>query len=200
MQTTNITHIAHLVELCSQHGIRHVVLSPGSRNAPLIIAFDEHSQIKTWLIHDERSAAFFALGIADALNEPVAIACTSGSAPLNYSPAVAEAYYRNVPLFILTADRPVALIDQGDGQTIRQKNVFQNFVKNSFELPDFSIETDLKKSDEIANQALLSLTQIPKAPVHLNIPLSEPLYGIAELKSVPVKKLNDQAAIHSFIR
>jgi 2-succinyl-5-enolpyruvyl-6-hydroxy-3-cyclohexene-1-carboxylate synthase len=100
MQTTNITHIAHLVELCSQHGIRHVVLSPGSRNAPLIIAFDEHSQIKTWLIHDERSAAFFALGIADALNEPVAIACTSGSAPLNYSPAVAEAYYRNVPLFI----------------------------------------------------------------------------------------------------
>ena len=192
MQTTNITHIAHLVELCSQHGIRHVVLSPGSRNAPLIIAFDEHSQIKTWLIHDERSAAFFALGIADALNEPVAIACTSGSAPLNYSPAVAEAYYRNVPLFILTADRPVALIDQGDGQTIRQKNVFQNFVKNSFELPDFSIETDLKKSDEIANQALLSLTQIPKAPVHLNIPLSEPLYGIAELKSVPEKKLNDQ--------
>lgn len=194
MQTTNITHIAHLVELCSQHGIRHVVLSPGSRNAPLIIAFDEHPQIKTWLIHDERSAAFFALGIADALNEPVAIACTSGSAPLNYAPAVAEAYYRNVPLFILTADRPVALIDQGDGQTIRQKNVFHNFVKNSFELPDFSVETDVNKSDEIANQALLSLTQIPKAPVHLNIPLSEPLYGISELKTIPTKKVNDQTA------
>lgn len=187
MQTTNITHIAHLIELCSLYGIRHVVLSPGSRNAPLIIAFDEHPEIKTWLVHDERSAAFFALGIADALNEPVAIACTSGSAPLNYSPAIAEAYYRNVPLFILTADRPVALIDQGDGQTIRQKNVFSNFVKASFELPDFSIENDLKKSDDIVNESLQTLTQIPKAPVHLNIPLSEPLYGIAELTTRPEK-------------
>lgn len=188
MITTNITHIAHLAELCFQYDIRHVVLSPGSRNAPLIIAFDEHPGIKTWLIHDERCAAFFALGIADATKEPVAIACTSGSAPLNYAPAISEAYYRNIPLFILTADRPVSLIDQGDGQTIRQKNVFQNFVKASFELPDFSVANDLQKSDEIVNESLNVLTQIPKAPVHLNIPLNEPLYGIAELTTVPEKK------------
>src|SRR5688572_21221782 len=114
MITTDLTHIAHLVEICFQRGIRHVVLSPGSRNAPLIIAFDEHPGIRTWLIHDERSAAFFALGIADATHEPVAIACTSGSAPLNYAPALSEAYYRNVPLLVLTADRPVSMIDQGD--------------------------------------------------------------------------------------
>lgn len=185
MTTTNLTHIAHLVEICYQRGIRHVVLSPGSRNAPLIIAFDEHPGIKTWLIHDERVAAFFALGIADNTREPVAIACTSGSAVLNYSPAIAEAYYRQVPLFILTADRPVAWIDQGDGQTIRQKNVFQNFVKASHEMPDFSESDNLTFSDQVVNDALDALLTIPKAPVHLNIPLSEPLYGTAEITTVP---------------
>jgi 2-succinyl-5-enolpyruvyl-6-hydroxy-3-cyclohexene-1-carboxylate synthase len=190
--TTSITHIAHLAELCFQHGIKNIVLSPGSRNAPLIIAFDEHPGIKTWLIHDERCAAFFALGMADALNEPVAIACTSGSAPLNYSPAISEAYYRRIPLLILTADRPLALIDQGDGQTIRQKNVFQNFVKSSFELPDFSIENKIETSDNLVNDALQRLNEIPAAPVHINIPLSEPLYGSAELKSKPEIKLREK--------
>ncbi|MBI3136431.1 MAG: 2-succinyl-5-enolpyruvyl-6-hydroxy-3-cyclohexene-1-carboxylic-acid synthase [Bacteroidetes bacterium] len=185
MITTDITHIAHLVEICYQRGIRHAVLSPGSRNAPLIIAFDEHPGIRTWLIHDERCAAFFALGIADATHQPVAIACTSGSAPLNYAPAISEAYYRQVPLLILTADRPVALVDQGDGQTIRQKNVFQNFVKASFELPDFSAGGELHVSDVNVNEALDVLVASPQAPVHINIPLSEPLYGTAALKTTP---------------
>lgn len=192
MITTNITHIAHLAELCFQHGIKNIVLSPGSRNAPLIIAFDEHPGIKTWLIHDERCAAFFALGLADALYEPVAIACTSGSAPLNYSPAISEAYYRRIPLLILTADRPLALIDQGDGQTIRQKNVFQNFVKSSFELPDFTLETKTENSDKRVNDALVLLNEIPSAPVHINIPLSEPLYGVSELTTKPEFKLSQK--------
>jgi len=185
MPTTNLTHIAHLVEICAKRGVKHVVLSPGSRNAPLIIAFDEHPEIKTYLIHDERSAAFFAIGLAEALNEPVAITCTSGSAPLNYSPGIAEAYYRNIPILVLTADRPIAFIDQGDGQTIRQKNVFQNYIKASFELPDFSLMNDLNSSDEIVNQAINQLIQNPQGPVHVNIPLNEPLYGITDLVALP---------------
>lgn len=185
MITTNHTHVAHLVELCYQHGLRHVVISPGSRNAPLIIAFDEHPGIKTWLIHDERCAAFFALGLIDATGEAVAVTCTSGSAPLNYAPAIAEAYYRRKPLLILTADRPVTLVDQGDGQTIRQKNVFSNYTKACFELPDFSAIDDLSSSDKIFNQALLLLKKNPAGPVHVNIPLSEPLYGRSELTSTP---------------
>jgi len=180
MPTTNITHIAHLVEICVKRGIKHVVLSPGSRNAPLIIAFDEHPEIKTYLIHDERCAAFFAIGLSEELNEPVAITCTSGSAPLNYAPGIAEAFYRNIPILVLTADRPIALIDQGDGQTIRQKNVFHNYIKSEFELPDFSLLNEIEISDEIVNQAMDSLLSKPKAPVHINIPLSEPLYGITE--------------------
>lgn len=189
MITTNHTHIAHLAELCVFHDIHHIVISPGSRNAPLIIAFDEHPDIKTYLIHDERSAAFFALGLADALQKPVAVVCTSGSAPLNYAPAIAEAYYRNVPLLILTADRPIALVDQGDGQTIRQKNVFANYIKASFELPDFSLtEASLKKSNEIIHNAFNELCSVAQGPVHINIPLSEPLYVTEELQSMPERK------------
>lgn len=185
MITTNHKHVAHLAEICYQHGLRHVVVSPGSRNAPLIIAFDEHPGIKTWLIHDERSAAFFALGLIDATGEPVAVTCTSGSAPLNYAPAIAEAYYRRKPLLILTADRPLLLVDQGDGQTIRQKNVFTNYIKASFELPDFSVETDLSLSDKIVNDAIHELKKNARGPVHVNIPLNEPLYGRAELTTKP---------------
>lgn len=181
MHTTSFKHIAHLAEICYLHGVRHIVLSPGSRNAPLIVAFDEHPGIKTWLIHDERSAAFFALGISDALNEPVAIACTSGSAPLNYAPAIAEAYYRQARLLVLTADRPVAWVDQGDGQTIRQKNVFSNYIKASFELPE-----EVTGSDLVANEALHALNQIPRGPAHINIPLEEPLYKRAEQEVNPV--------------
>lgn len=196
MPTTNLTHIAHLVEICAKRGVKHVVLSPGSRNAPLIIAFDEHPEIKSYLIHDERCAAFFAIGLAEALNEPVAICCTSGSAPLNYAPGIAEAYYRNIPLLILTADRPIALIDQGDGQTIRQKNVFQNFVKASFELPDFSLMNEINSSDETANRAIHQLLQKPQSPVHLNIPLSEPLYAITDLKPAPkIENFETQIAL-----
>jgi len=185
MQTTNISHIAHLVEICTQRGIKNVVLSPGSRNAPLIIAFDEHPEIKTYLVHDERCAAFFAIGISESLKQPVAICCTSGSAPLNYAPAIAEAYYRSIPILVLTADRPVALIDQGDGQTIRQKNIFHNFIKAEFELPDFSVLADLKLSDKIINDAINNLITKPSAPVHINIPLNEPLYGITEVSFIP---------------
>ena len=188
MKTTNIKHVAHLVELCVAHGISKVVISPGSRNAPLIIGFDAHPQIEFFIIHDERSAAFFALGLSEATGEPVAITCTSGSAPINYGPAISEAYYRSIPLLVLTADRPVEWVDQGDGQTIRQKHLFQNFIKADFELPSAQDETVLELSDCIVNEALNALNQVPKGPIHINVPLTEPLYGTEELEELPIVK------------
>lgn len=173
MQTTSFTHIAELAERLVQNNISKVVISPGSRNAPLIIAFDSHPSIETFVIHDERSAAFFALGMADELGEGVAVVCTSGSAPLNYAPAIAEAYYRQVPLLVLTADRPERLIDQGDGQCIRQFDVFSNYIKSFFQINEQTSSFQV----ELALKALMSS---PKGPVHVNIPLEEPLYGVSE--------------------
>lgn len=186
MNTTKISHVAHLIETCVQHGVTKVVISPGSRNAPLIIGFDSHPKIEVFVVHDERSAAFFAMGMAEETKSPVAITCTSGSAPINYAPAISEAYYRNIPLIVITADRPSQLVDQGDGQTIRQKNLYQNFIKGSYELPNFPSKIDRIVSDEIANEALNTAMQIPKGPVHVNVPLAEPLYLTQELSTAPI--------------
>src|SRR5690554_2577224 len=117
-----ISHFVHL-------NIQHIVFSPGSRNAPLVIAIQQHDFFKSIVIPDERSAAFYALGMAQQLNEPVVLICTSGSAVLNYYPAVAEAFYQNTPLLVISADRPIDYIDQGDGQTIRQENALKNHVR-----------------------------------------------------------------------
>ncbi len=190
MQTTKITAIAHLVEICVQYGLSKVVISPGSRNAPLIIAFDAHPSIDVFIIHDERSAAFFALGLAESSGNPVAICCTSGSAAINYAPAIAEAYYRTIPLLVLTADRPLEWVDQGDGQTIRQNHLFANFIKADFNLPNASVHTDPKESDEIVNQAFNLLIETPKAPVHINIPLTEPLYEMQPMETKPTVKID----------
>lgn len=200
MKTTSFKHIAQLVDFCFQAGITNVVISPGSRNAPLIIAFDEHPKIKTWLIHDERSAAFFALGISDATKQPVAICCTSGSAILNYAPAVAEAYYRRVPLLVLSADRPLSYIDIGDGQTIRQNNVLTNFVKASFSLPDASVANQLQISNQLASEFLNELIAEPQAPIHVNIPLEEPLYEVNEFdsKSIFLLKKTQSQILNDF--
>jgi 2-succinyl-5-enolpyruvyl-6-hydroxy-3-cyclohexene-1-carboxylate synthase len=163
-----------VIATCVAHNLKHVVISPGSRNAPLIIGFKNHNQFKTYSITDERSAAFFALGMAQQLKEPVALVCTSGSAVLNYYPAVAEAFYSNIPLLILSADRPKHLIDIGDGQTIRQENVFENHILFSanlcenFENKNIQIEL-LKKAFQVAT--------LQFGPVHVNIPFDEPLYN-----------------------
>ncbi|MGY8926797.1 MAG: thiamine pyrophosphate-binding protein, partial [Flavobacteriales bacterium] len=117
MKTTDKSGVSFFINECVRFGMRKVVCSPGSRNAPLIIAIDEHPKIEAIVIHDERCAAFFAMGMAQQLKEPVAVVCTSGSAMLNYFPAVAEAYYQCIPLVVISADRPAELINQGDGQT-----------------------------------------------------------------------------------
>jgi 2-succinyl-5-enolpyruvyl-6-hydroxy-3-cyclohexene-1-carboxylate synthase len=162
-----------VIASCVANKIEHVVISPGSRNAPLTIGFTNHSKIKTYSIVDERCAAFFALGIAQQLQKPVAIVCTSGSALLNYYPAIAEAFYSNIPLVVISADRPAHLIDIGDGQTIRQENVFENHILESISLNgNLNIEDSIKEMiDETLNISILR-----KGPVHINVPFDEPLY------------------------
>jgi len=169
--------VISLVQICHLKGIRKIVFSPGSRNAPLIIAFNEHGGFETFSIHDERSAAFFALGMAQQTGETVAIVSTSGSASLNYAPAIAEAFYQRIPLLVLTADRPPEWIDQGDSQTMRQRNLYQNFIKKSFEIRYETTNMDeLWYNSRMYNEAINDTRIEPKGPVHINIPLREPLY------------------------
>lgn len=161
----------NLLEICREKGLKHIVISPGSRNAPLTIGFTNQDSFTCYSIADERCAAFFALGMAQQLKEPVAVVCTSGSALLNYYPAVAEAFYSQIPLVIISADRPQSKIDIGDGQTIRQENVFANHSLYNANLTEVaSEENDLKI------QEALFTAKNKKGPVHINIPFEEPLY------------------------
>lgn len=178
-KTTDKIHIQHLVEICYKKGLRDVVLSPGSRNAPLIIAFDAKGTFNINVVVDERAAAFYALGKAQQNKTGVILVCTSGTALLNYAPAVAEAYYQRIPLLILSADRPTEWIDQGAGQSIRQDNVYANFIRASYTLPQI-VDKDSKNlwySDRLVNEGINKMTFPVKGPVHINIPLSEPLYN-----------------------
>ncbi|MDA0195976.1 MAG: 2-succinyl-5-enolpyruvyl-6-hydroxy-3-cyclohexene-1-carboxylic-acid synthase [Bacteroidetes bacterium] len=171
--------IIDLAEICTQKGITDAVISPGSRNAPITIAFARHPGIKTYVIPDERSAGFIALGLSQYLNKPVVLICTSGSAVYNYSPAVAEAFYSHVPLIILSADRPPEWIDQKDGQTIHQKNIFGDHVKQSFEFPDTYEHPDIQwHCHRIVNEAINASIHNQQGPIHINIPLREPFYPI----------------------
>ena len=192
-----------IVQFCAAKNIQHIVISPGSRNAPLTKGFTANSFFTTYSIVDERAAAFFALGIAQQIQQPVAVVCTSGSALLNYYPAVAEAFYSDIPLVVLSADRMPHRIDIGDGQTIRQTQVFEPHLEAAAYLtPDVShatatllahpSQTLLSKSatekeikerqDQIQSENEKAINQVLDTalaqcgPVHLNIPLEEPLY------------------------
>ena len=172
-----------IIASCIVNEIEHIVISPGSRNAPLIIGFNESEKCKTLSVVDERSAAFFALGIAQQTRKPVALLCTSGSALLNYYPAIAEAFYNNIPLVVISADRPAHLIDVGDGQTIRQENVFGNHILFSANLGGGNDRELIKKALQTAIEK--------KGPVHINVPFEDPLYEkiAAETIEDEVKKL-----------
>lgn len=170
-----------IIEICRTKGIQNIVISPGSRNAPLTIGFASHPDFTCYSIADERCAAFFALGIAQQINKPVAVVCTSGSALLNYYPAFAEAFYSQIPFIVISADRPQSKIDIGDGQTIRQENVFANhslFNANLTENPS-------DENDFLINEAInTAFTKF--GPVHINAPFEEPLYETtAELSVSP---------------
>lgn len=180
MITSAKLEVQLIVDACKKTNVTHIVLSPGSRNAPLSIAFDEDPFFTTFLIPDERSAAFVALGLAQQLKRPVAIACTSGSAPLNYYPAVVEAFYQKIPLIVLTADRPAEWTDQGDGQTIRQQNVFGSHVVDFQQLDTIKSKEDQWFFERKLAKSFHADSGKKMGPVHLNIPFSEPLYEVTE--------------------
>lgn len=181
MSTSDHFAAAELARLCANKGIRHAVISPGSRSAPLVIAFGKQEGIECLQVIDERSAAFFALGMAQQLHAPVALICTSGSAVLNYGPAIAEAFYQRIPMLVITADRPEEWVDQGEGQAIRQQNVLALHMKRSVQLPRL-LGDDLAQwhCGRLINEAIdATLLPVP-GPVHVNVPFAEPLYGITE--------------------
>ncbi|MFQ3340567.1 MAG: 2-succinyl-5-enolpyruvyl-6-hydroxy-3-cyclohexene-1-carboxylate synthase [Flavobacteriaceae bacterium] len=209
-----------VVRLCAQNKIERVVICAGSRNAPLTNGFVSDSSFKTYSIVDERAAAFFALGMAQQLKQPVALVCTSGSALLNFYPAIAEAFYSDIPLVVLSADRMPHRIDIGDGQTIRQTGVFDLHIETSAILkPDVSHATETLLQNPM--QQLLSFSATPqeikeiqrnnqhhneqeilrvlnvalnqKGPVHLNIPLEEPLYEMTS-EAIPLAEYKLEAS------
>ncbi|WP_116772200.1 2-succinyl-5-enolpyruvyl-6-hydroxy-3-cyclohexene-1-carboxylic-acid synthase [Maribacter litoralis] len=212
MKYSAIPTAQSIVLHCQAKNISNIIISPGSRNAPLTIAFAENPFFKCFSIVDERSAAFFALGMAQQLQEPVVVLCTSGSALLNYYPAVAEAFYSNIPLIVISADRPEYKLGIGDGQTIDQRNVFQNHIGYSANLKqdvshatskvlqyksewvsEISVE-DVQNEVQIYNDQELNRA-IEKAltansPVHINAPFEEPLYETLSEPTIS-PKIND---------
>ncbi|GAB4237030.1 MAG: 2-succinyl-5-enolpyruvyl-6-hydroxy-3-cyclohexene-1-carboxylic-acid synthase [Ekhidna sp.] len=178
-------------ELCAHHGVRYAVMSPGSRNAPLTLSFARNDKVKKFIIPDERSAAFVGIGVSQVNdNAPVALCCTSGTALLNYGPAVAEAYYRQIPLVVFSADRPPELIDQRDGQTIRQFEALKNHVKASYQLPVVKTAADAELYQRILEEGINAAKALPPGPVHFNIPFEEPFYPETkdELTFIPFKE------------
>lgn len=164
-----------LISLLRDYGVTTIVASPGSRNAPLLVAATKEKTIEVIPVADERSAAFIALGHATLSDAPVAIMCTSGSAVLNYGPAVAEAFYRALPLIVISADRPYEWIDQDDSQTIRQPGVLANFTKGSYDLDESATDADKWYANRMINDAMTLALSGRRGPVHINVRLDTPL-------------------------
>jgi 2-succinyl-5-enolpyruvyl-6-hydroxy-3-cyclohexene-1-carboxylate synthase len=215
MKHSSIPSAQTVVMHCKAKGIENIVISPGSRNAPLTIGFTEDPYFKCFSIVDERSAAFFALGIAQQIKKPVAVLCTSGSALLNYYPAIAEAFYSTIPLVVISADRPVYKIDVGDGQTIRQDDVFHRHIGYSANLKqdlDHALERVEKYAPQMISEAGVVVTQrhvqsyndtelnqalntslSTRLPVHINVPFEEPLYNVLSEPTVTPEILHPKS-------
>lgn len=214
MKYSKIPLAQTVVQLFKAKNIKHIVISPGSRNAPLTIGFTNDPFFKCYSIVDERCAGFFAVGIAQQLQQPAAVVCTSGSALLNYYPAISEAYYSDIPLVVLSADRPKHLVGIGDGQTINQKNVFLNHILYSAnlkldlkdelnlseqeELPMFKnledklerflgLQDDIQSFNEEEINTAINLAVHKGGPVHINVPFDEPLYELTDKPTVKPK-------------
>jgi len=170
-----------IIEICHAKGVQNIIISPGSRNAPLTIGFTNNPKFTCYSIADERCAAFFALGIAQQTKKPVAVVCTSGSALLNYYPALAEAFYSQIPFIVISADRPIDKIDIGDGQTIRQKNVFINHS-----LYNANLTQDASEENDIFINEAINVAIARRGPVHINVPFEEPLYETTNKLSVDI--------------
>ncbi len=218
MKYSTIPSAQSIIKHCKAKGVSNIIISPGSRNAPLTLSFTENPYFKCFSVVDERCAAFFALGIAQRLQEPAAVVCTSGSALLNYYPAVAEAFYSEIPLVVISADRPTYKIDVGDGQTIRQDNVFNRHIGYSANLKQdrcHAVERIKKYSPEwILNKEIQTVqkeiqrfndTELNRAlnkaisqslPVHINVPFEEPLYDYQEESNIQVDIVVEKLETH----
>ena len=188
---SNKENVNILTSLLVAHGIRHAVCCPGSRNSPIVHNLNACPDITCYPVTDERSAGFYALGMSQCLKKPVVVCVTSGTALLNLAPAVAEAYYQHIPLIVISADRPQVWIDQLDGQTLPQPDALGRFVKKAVSLPEVISSPPESGGDRgglneqhwfcnrLVNEALLEKHD----PVHINVPISEPLfdYNVAEL-------------------
>lgn len=173
----HLQHIADLGPLCERVGARHIIIAPGSRNAPLTQLFTSDKRFTCHSIVDERSAGYVALGMAKQLDQPVVVVTTSGTAVLNLSPAVAEAYQQRIPLLVITADRPREMITQFNNQVTDQRAPYFNHSKGFYEFPtqvrsEGELETGIHSVEQLFREAMRS----PAGPVHLNLPLTEPLY------------------------
>ena len=190
--------LVDLAAICYLHGVRHVVLSPGSRSAALTLAFSRHEGFEMHAVMDERSAGFIALGMAQQTGVPVVLLCTSGSAAYNFAPAVAEAFFQQIPLLVLTADRPKEWTHQFDGQTIYQTELYGKHVKKFFELPsDYAHNDSVWAINRIANEAVNLAARSPLGPVHINVPIREPFYPLEteQLLATPGIRITKQTPV-----
>ena len=198
MELSDKKGVQQIVQSLAALGLKEIVICPGSRNASFVISFNRHPAFNCTSIRDERTAGFYALGKAIELQEPVAILCTSGSAALNFAPAIVEAYYQRIPLIVLTTDRPKEWTNQGDGQTILQTNIYTNYIRKSYEINGDAVQkNDLWYIERCISEGFNIATLIDKGPVHFNIPVSEPLYGTSSIdtnnlpkifKAIPLEK------------
>lgn len=177
-------NILQLAALLKAHGVRKIVLCPGSRNAAIVQTLSNIEDFTCYAVTDERSAGFFAIGLSLQGGGPAAVCCTSGSALLNLHPAVAEAFYQQIALIVISADYPAAWIGQTDSQTLPQPNVFGSLVKISINLPEVNNEEDEWYCNRLINEAILETTHHGKGPVHINVPVSEPIYRFT-VKALP---------------
>lgn len=183
---------AVLAAVLAEHGVRHAVVSPGSRNAPLVIALHHHPDIDVRVSIDERAAAHHALGLALATWTPVPVVCTSGTAALNHGPALAEAFHARIPLLSITADRPAEVIGRGHGQTLNQAGVHAPHTVHHDVLDESTMDVDTlaAKARQAMRQALHGGPGQSAGPVHLNVPFEEPLYNLAPAFSLPTASEN----------
>lgn len=186
---SDIKNVQILISMLKKFNIKHLVLSSGTRNVPFVHSVEEDPFFECYSIIDERSAAFFALGLMQELNCPVAISCTSGTAIANYVSAVSEAYYQQLPLLVLTADRNEYYLDQEEDQMIPQKGLFGSLVKKSVQLPFVKDKTDFWACRRMVNEALLELDHNGKGPVHINFPIEKNVYSFNSLKLPEIKPI-----------
>ena len=175
----NLAVACAFVDELARRGVRHAVVCPGSRSTPLAVAFASHPDVRIWVQVDERSASYFALGMARQLESPVALVCTSGTAAANFHPAVAEASLSRIPLVVLTADRPPELRGWGAAQTIDQSRLYGAHAKWFVEMPVPTLEEALvRHARATAARAVTTAMHQPAGPVHVNFPFREPLLPV----------------------